>query len=197
MNDAAACVYTFFLSGAITLLRPKPPRFEVSRSHTHIHSRTPLNEWSARRRGHYPHINHKRRTRMPSAEFNPAVIAMKRLHAYSVDSISTGIDTCIPTCGWAYYWPRTPNSTPNGICHSVFVKYKYGLYTTNGCVVLCIVIRPRFKNMRAIHGAFFLDTCTCPKTAVTRIANCPSVTVTHVVLWLGVRGLATVEIINK
>ena len=34
-------------------------------------------------------------------------------------------------------------------------KYKYGLYTTNGCVVLCIMIRPRFKNMRAIHETFF------------------------------------------
>ena len=56
MIDAAACVYTytFFLSGAIAVLRPKPPRFEVPRSHkikhththkhTYTHSRTPLNE---------------------------------------------------------------------------------------------------------------------------------------------------------
>ena len=88
MNDAAACVYTytFFLSGATAVLRPRPPRFEVSRSHaithtiththTHTHSGTPLNAWSARRRGHYPHDKHKRRT--------CTVVAMRRLHTYTL-----------------------------------------------------------------------------------------------------------------
>jgi hypothetical protein len=57
--------------------------FEISYSHTiKTHGRTPLDEWSARRRGLYLHrttlYKHKRQTSMPSAGFEPAIPATKR-----------------------------------------------------------------------------------------------------------------------
>ena len=35
---------------------------------------------------------------MPSAGFKPAVLTMKGLHTYALDSMATGIGTCIPSC---------------------------------------------------------------------------------------------------
>jgi hypothetical protein len=56
---------------------------EVSRSHTMTHhsSRTPLDEWSARRRDLYltRHNTHKRDTSRPPAGFEPAIPASERL----------------------------------------------------------------------------------------------------------------------
>jgi hypothetical protein len=65
--------YFLFVSGDTAHLGPRPPRFEVSISHTvrhtHTHSRTALNEWSVRRRGRYLHntqqTNNIHRTRDP------------------------------------------------------------------------------------------------------------------------------------
>jgi hypothetical protein len=49
----------FVCCGATTQIGPRPSVFEVSRSqtdrHTHTHGRTPVLEWSARRRGRYLH----------------------------------------------------------------------------------------------------------------------------------------------
>jgi hypothetical protein len=70
---------------------------EVSRSHTirhthtHTRGRTPLNEWSARRRGRYLH---NRRKSMPSARFETATPANKRLQTYCLDRTATGIGPC-------------------------------------------------------------------------------------------------------
>jgi hypothetical protein len=46
--------------------------------------RTPLNQWSARRRGRYmtTHDEHKRRIFMPSAGFEPAISAMEQNQKY-------------------------------------------------------------------------------------------------------------------
>ena len=61
-------IYTFILS-------PNSPKWAqvatmlkfLDHKHTHIFGRTPLYEWSARRRGRYLHNKQKRRTSMPSA----------------------------------------------------------------------------------------------------------------------------------
>jgi len=53
---------------------------EVSRSHTQTHTsdRTPLDEWSARRRGRYLHNKQRTWISMPSAKFEPAIPAVNR-----------------------------------------------------------------------------------------------------------------------
>ena len=58
--------------------------------------RTPLNQWSARRRGRFmtTHDEHKRRTFMPPAGFEPAIPAMGEPQTYAVDRGANGI-------GWA------------------------------------------------------------------------------------------------
>jgi len=55
---------------------------EVSRSHTEGHTtvgRTPLDEWSARRRDFYlrTHNNHNRQTSIPSVEFEPTNLSWR------------------------------------------------------------------------------------------------------------------------
>jgi hypothetical protein len=68
---------------------------EVSMSHTHTHThtvgRSPPDEWSARRRGRYLHNKHKKRISMPSAGFEPAVPAVRRLQTCALDRTATGV----------------------------------------------------------------------------------------------------------
>jgi len=74
-----------FSCGATVKIGPEPPSFAVStshtiwRTHTHTHVQpgiTPLYEWSVRHRGGYLHNTqqHKRRTTLPSVEFEPATL---------------------------------------------------------------------------------------------------------------------------
>jgi hypothetical protein len=63
---------------------------EVSRSHTFKHTalgRTPLDEWSARRRDLYltTHNTHKRQTFMPPAGFEPTIPASERPQTNALD----------------------------------------------------------------------------------------------------------------
>ena len=89
----SAFLSTFFCGCCAPRYRPP----EVSRSHkissTHSHRRTPLHEWSARRRGRYLHNKHKRRTSMPSAGFEPIIPAVERLQTYAFDRAATGISS--------------------------------------------------------------------------------------------------------
>ena len=64
---------------------------EVSRSHTTV-GRTPLDEWSARRRDLYlaAQKTHKRQTCMPPAEFEPTISAGKRPQTHALDRAATG-----------------------------------------------------------------------------------------------------------
>jgi hypothetical protein len=67
---------------------------EVSRSHTirHTHTHTPgrppLNEQSSRRRGRYPHNEHKRKS-MPANGFELAIQAIERRQTYALDRKAT------------------------------------------------------------------------------------------------------------
>ena len=61
-------------------------------SHTTTLSRTPLNEWSARRRDLYltTHNTHNRQTSMPPAGFEPTISAGERPQTYALDRTATG-----------------------------------------------------------------------------------------------------------
>ena len=57
--------------------------------------RTPLDEWSARRRDLYltTHNTHNRQTSMPPAGFEPTISAGERPQTYALDGAATGTDT--------------------------------------------------------------------------------------------------------
>ena len=95
LNSFWSIQYHFFC-GAIAHIGSRSPLFEVSRSHTlrHTTGRTPLNEWSARRRGRY--LNNTQQTQQtnnpcPSAGFELAIPGFKRPQTYALDRTATGI----------------------------------------------------------------------------------------------------------
>ena len=72
---------------------------EVFRDHTQQHNtvgRTPLDEWSVRRRDLYltTHNTHNRQTSMPQAGFEPTVSAGERPQTYALDRAATGTGYC-------------------------------------------------------------------------------------------------------
>jgi len=86
----------FFSYGAAAQRGPgPPPSFTRIQHHTQRRTtfgRTPLGEWSARRRDLYltTHNNHNRQTSMPSVGFEPTVSAGERLQTYALDRAATG-----------------------------------------------------------------------------------------------------------
>jgi hypothetical protein len=86
----------FFLSMAQQPLLGQGLRvIEVSRSHSRHTTlgRTPLDEWSARRRDLYltKHNTHKRQTSMPPARFEPTIPVSERPQTHALDRAATGI----------------------------------------------------------------------------------------------------------
>jgi hypothetical protein len=81
--------------------------------HTHFRhttvGRTPLDEWSARRRDLYltTHNTHKKQTSMPPVGFEPAIPASERLQTHALDRMATGIGwSCTlttPICLYGMY----------------------------------------------------------------------------------------------
>jgi hypothetical protein len=74
---------------------PGPPHcrgFTITPRHTTL-SRTPLDEWPARRRDLYltTHNKHKRQTSMPPMGFEPTIPASERPQTYFLDRAATGI----------------------------------------------------------------------------------------------------------
>ena len=89
-------IYIFFFAVA---LRPDAGHglliLEVSRSHTQRRtkvSKTPLDEWSARRRDLYlaTHNTHNRQTSMTPVGFEPTISAGERPQTYALDRAVTG-----------------------------------------------------------------------------------------------------------
>ena len=69
---------------------------EVFRDHTQRHTtvgRTPLDEWSARRRDLYL-TTHNTQTSMPPAGFEPTISAGERPQTYALDRAATGTGKC-------------------------------------------------------------------------------------------------------
>jgi len=67
---------------------------EISRSHKHTPDKTPLNEWSSRRRSRYLH-KHERRTSTTSEWFEPAVPPVERLQTYALDGTAIVCRICV------------------------------------------------------------------------------------------------------
>jgi hypothetical protein len=98
--------------GETTHSGPGPPHcwgFTITLRHTTLR-RTPLDEWSARRRylSVTTHNIHKGHTSMPPAEFEPAVPASERPQNHAIDRVAT----------------RSPN-------YSVKILSQLHLFTTN------------------------------------------------------------------
>ena len=92
-------VSLFVSCGAEAQRGPWPPHFLRFLDHTQrriIFGRTPLDEWSARRRDLYltTHDTHDRQTSMPPVGFEPTVSASERPQTYALDraATETGID---------------------------------------------------------------------------------------------------------
>jgi hypothetical protein len=87
--------HQLFFHGATAPTGPGPPYyrgFTITLRHTTL-GRTPLDEWSARRRDLYltTHNTQKRQTSMPPAGFEPAIPASERPQTHALDSAVTGI----------------------------------------------------------------------------------------------------------
>jgi len=90
---------SFFFCGARARTGIRPPLFDVSRSHSirQTHGRTHVNGWPTPLRGrnlHKTQNRHERRMSLPSAGFEPAIPAVKRLKTYPFDRTTTRI--CCP-----------------------------------------------------------------------------------------------------
>ena len=83
----------FFFYGAAAQRVPWPPHccwgFLITQRRTTV-SRTPLEEWSARRRDLTTHNTPNRQISMPPAEFEPTISAGERPQTYSLDCAATG-----------------------------------------------------------------------------------------------------------
>jgi hypothetical protein len=88
-----------FRCGTTASSRPGPPRswgFANTLRDTTL-SRTPLDEWSARRGDLCltTHDTHKRQTYMLPAEFESAIPVSERLNTHALDRATTGIGPCV------------------------------------------------------------------------------------------------------
>ena len=64
--------------------------FTITLRHTTV-GRTPLDEWSARRRDLTTQSTHNRQTSMPEAGFEPTIPARQRPQTYASDRAATGV----------------------------------------------------------------------------------------------------------
>jgi hypothetical protein len=85
----------FFCCGAATQRRSWPPHSWGFLDHTQRRTtvgRTPLDEWSARRRDLYltTHNTHNRQISMPPVRFEPTISAGERPQTYALDRAATG-----------------------------------------------------------------------------------------------------------
>ena len=90
-------IYTFFFfcCGAATQRGSWPPHSWGFLDHTQRRTtvgRTPLDEWSARRRDLYlkTHNTHNRKTPMPPVGFEPTISASQRPQTYALHRAATG-----------------------------------------------------------------------------------------------------------
>jgi len=125
------------------LIRPRPLHCCGSeRKLGHITlGRTPVDEWSARRRDLYvtTHNTHKRQTSMPSRGFQPAIWKSKRPQIHTLDGAVTGIGS----------FTLVGCSDRRGI-----TKHVYRMSSIKNCVE-CIQNNVSSKNVRSVIGFAF------------------------------------------
>jgi hypothetical protein len=131
---------SFFSRLLLLLLLAFTTHFRVSASsflrfwdHTQWHNtvgRTPLDEWSARRRDLYltTHNTHNRQTPTSPAEFEPAIPAGERLQTHALDrsDIEIGFTKLISV--QKHHMPISCNK-----CKIYKQKYVYARWIKNGC----------------------------------------------------------------
>jgi hypothetical protein len=86
-------LYLYFFHGAIAPCGPRPTRiFMVTLIHITL-DRTPLDDWSSRRRDLYvaTHNTHKGQTSMPPAGLEPASPASNRLQTHALGGAATDV----------------------------------------------------------------------------------------------------------
>ena len=91
-------IQMIFFCGAVTQRGSWPPHSRGFLDHTQRRTtvgRTPLDEWSARRRDLYlkTHNTHKRQISMPPVGFEPTISAGERSQTYTLDRAATGTGT--------------------------------------------------------------------------------------------------------
>ena len=88
------CIYFFFLwrCDPTRVMASSFLRFLDYTQRRTIFGRTPLDEWSARRRDLYltTHSTHTRQTSMPPVGFEPTISAVERPQTYALDHAATG-----------------------------------------------------------------------------------------------------------
>jgi len=91
-NYATGTFLTYFpllACSAAFQFRPRPPHCWGFQTQTP--GRTPLSEWSSQCRGPLTTQDRTNRTSIPSAGFEPAISAVKRLQTYVLVSTATGL----------------------------------------------------------------------------------------------------------
>ena len=112
----SSSIPTFFLCGDTAQNGPRPSRFEVSRSHTirHTHPVGPLwtrDQLVAKASTYTTQNKHKRRTAMPSSEFEPLIPTIKWPQTYALDRTATEIARYPPHI--AFWRPIFISVTPS------------------------------------------------------------------------------------
>ena len=110
---AKLCLFCFLWPcGPTRAMAPSFTRFLDHTKRRTTVGRTPLDEWSARRRDLYltTHNTHTRQISMPTVGFEPKISVGERPQTYALDRAAT--ETGTKLCGWYYYhFPRQQFTT--------------------------------------------------------------------------------------
>ena len=89
--------------------------------------RTPLDEWSARRRDLYltTHNTHNRQTSMPPVGFEPTISAGERPQTYALDRAATGTGTN----NRSFYQNTSPNSFLHHPLRQIYMGYEHSVHS--------------------------------------------------------------------
>jgi hypothetical protein len=95
-NSSTYSLHIFFFNGSTAPWGPRPLYFSRLHDHTETHTtlgRTPLDEWSARRRDLYltKHNTHNRQTSMPPVGFEPTILVSEQPQTHALDCTANGI----------------------------------------------------------------------------------------------------------
>ena len=106
--------------------------------------RTPLDEWSARRRDLYltTHNTHNRQTSMPPEGFEPAIPASERSQTYALDRAATGTGCGPPLSSSSMLppeWEKPFTITILWIATSCYLVDGYGRFGESWCFVFKII----------------------------------------------------------
>jgi len=123
MYKVTIVLWVFFFWWCCNPMRAMASSFLRFLDHTQRRTtfgRTPLDEWSARRRDLYltTHNTHNRQTSMPPVGFEPTISAGKRPQTYGLDRTATGTSNCFEVVSIKLLRPK-----PVKFNNSYFLQY--------------------------------------------------------------------------